>query len=290
MKKVLTIACCLAVICALPAFAGDKNTELNPGFKHISKPNDNAHNQATAGGAGKLINHGGQVLKGAHVVYIFWGWDVSTTDDFVKQVVAFRNSPNGMITHMGMLSQYGATPASSLQGTQADVYDAVPPPALKVTDAMVQGEVNKYFGSSYDANTIYEVLIPNTYYSDDGTGAQSCGGTNLKYCAYHGNGDGVNLPANCKYSIQPYPSCSGCHGISSWTAANDEEHFIVHETRESMTDAQGTAWYDLVGYEADDKCAWGTNLAFLFTDNTADGYTFGYQMEYSNSARACVAK
>jgi hypothetical protein len=136
-------------------------------------------------------------------------------------------------------------------------------------------------------DTIYEVFIPSGYYSDDGTGAQSCGGTNLAYCAYHGNGDNASLSANVKYSIQPYPSCSGCHGLASWTAAQDEEHFIVHETREAMTDARLNAWWDRAGYEADDKCAWGTNLKFLFSE-TSGTHTYGYQMEYSNSARACV--
>jgi hypothetical protein len=61
---------------------------------------------------------------------------------------------------------------------------------------------------------------------------------------------------------------------------------IVHETREAFTDAKGNAFYDRVGYEADDKCAWGTNLAFLF-ESTSDG-TFAYQMEYSNAVRNCV--
>jgi hypothetical protein len=137
-------------------------------------------------------------------------------------------------------------------------------------------------------DTIYEVFIPSGYYSDDGTGATSCGGPNLQYCAYHGNGDGVNLSSSLKYSIQPYPGCSGCHGKASWTAYHDQEHFIVHETRESMTDPQLNAWYDRVGYEADDKCAWGgATLAFLF-DETFGGHTYAYQMEYSNSARNCV--
>ena len=137
-------------------------------------------------------------------------------------------------------------------------------------------------------DTIYEVFIPTGYYSDDGTGAQSCGGTNLKYCAYHGYGNGTNLPSTIKYSIQPYPGCSGCHAKAAWTAFNDQEHFIVHETREAMSDAHLNAWYDRAGYEADDKCAWGgTTLAFLF-DETSGTHTYAYQMEYSNSARNCV--
>ncbi len=33
-------------------------------------------------------------------------------------------------------------------------------------------------------------------------------------------------------------------------------HFMVHETREAVTDPNGNAWYDSSGYEADDKCTW----------------------------------
>jgi hypothetical protein len=49
----------------------------------------------------------------------------------------------------------------------------------------------------------------------------------------------------------------------------------IHETRESVTDSLGTAWFDSKGYEADDKCAWH-NLY----QTTAGG--FWVQPEYSN--------
>lgn len=289
MKKLLMAVFCLAVAAA-PAFAQSK--DLNPGRIHPMPVSDQGvnHYGGGAGGAGNLVDHGGQVLTNAKVVFIFWGWASNTTDSYVQQTIKFRDSQYGMSTHLSMITQYRNAGSTNVKGAQGDVFDSVPPPALKVTDSQVQQEVNKFFGSSYDANTVYEVLIPNGYYSDDGTGAQSCGGTNLKYCAYHGAGDGVNLGANVKYSIQPYPSCSGCHGLASWTAANDQQHFIIHESREAMTDSRGNnsyAWYDSAGYEADDKCAWGTNLKFLFTDATPDG-NFAYQMEYSNQNRACV--
>ena len=289
MKKFSVVVCCLAF--AVSAFAQGVSKDLNNGRIHSMGTSDKEINNHAggAGGAGNLYDHGGQTLNGAKVVFIFWGWPAGSTDPYITEVQAFRDLSTGAVAHMGMLTQYRSSAAASLKGAQADVFDT-PPPSTKVTDAMVQSEVNKFFGSSYDANTVYEVLIPSGYYSDDGTGAQSCGGTNLKYCAYHGAGDGTNLGINVKYSIQPYPSCSSCQGLSGWGAPQNQEHFIVHETREAITDSRGNnsaAWYDLAGYEADDKCAWGRNLAFLFTETTS-GHTFGYQMEYSNAARACV--
>jgi len=291
MKRVFAVLFCAAL--AVSAFG----QELNPGVgKHKLKDKDhdnngNVSNFAKPGGAGQLVDHGGEVLTNAKVVFIFWGWASTTTDNYVKEVISFRDDPNAMMKHIGMLSQYRSTGSTSLKGTQPDVYDAVPPPTAKVTDTMVQAKVAAScaaLSGGCKTDTVYEVFIPSGYFSDDGTGAQSCGGTNLQYCAYHGNGDGISLSASLKYSIQPYPGCSGCHGKAAWTAIQDQKHFLVHETREAMTDARLNAWWDRAGYEADDKCAWGgATLDFLF-DETVGTHLYGYQMEYSNSARNCV--
>jgi hypothetical protein len=289
LKKSLVVVFAFALTAA--AYAGGPSKDLNSGRTHPMPTNaDVEFHGGGAGGAGNLVDHGGEVLTNAKIVYIFWGWASNTTDQYVSEVISFRDDPNAMMRHIGMLSQYRSTGSTSLKGSQPDVFDAVPPPSTKVTDSMVMQKVATSCAAltgGCRTDTIYEVFIPAGYYSDDGTGAQSCGGSNLKYCAYHGNGDNVNLSASIKYSIQPYPSCSGCHGLSGWTAYNDQEHFLVHETREAMTDARLNAWWDNAGYEADDKCAWGTNLKFLFSE-TFNGHTYAYQQEYSNSARNCV--
>ena len=231
---------------------------------------------ATAGG--NLVNHGGPVMPNARVVCIFWGSSWSPSNSLVKEIQSFRTSSVGLLKHTNMLGQYGAS-QSNLNG-QADIFDPTNPSSTRVTDAMVQAEVKKWFAGNYNYSTIYEVFIPSGYYSYD-SGDTSCGGTNLQYCAYHSSfANGSNY---VKYSIEPYPSCSGCQ-VSGWTTAQNAEHFMVHETREAMTDALGNAWYDNTGYEADDKCAWTS----LFTEAPGDGHTYGYQPEWSNSARACV--
>jgi hypothetical protein len=56
---------------------------------------------------------------------------------------------------------------------------------------------------------------------------------------------------------------------------------VTHETREAVTDPTGTAWYDINGAEADDKCAWSPPPFF-----GTGGY--GYQYEWSNKAGACI--
>jgi hypothetical protein len=282
MRKLTSIGLCLVLCAAIPMFGGP--------HKLRSKNNDTSNQNGGAGGAGQLNDHGGPVITDAKVVFIFWGWSSKTTDSYITDIVAFRNSANGLVSHMGMLRQYRNAGSSSVVGSQRDVYDAVAPPTLRVTDAMVQAKVAASCVSlrgGCRTDTIYEVLIPSGYFSDDGSGFTSCGGPNLAYCAYHFFGDGVNLDSSIKYSIEPYPSCFGCTGLPNWTAANDQQHFIVHETREATSDEFLDAWYDNKGFEADDKCAWGRNLQFLFDEVTPDG-TFAYQMEYSNEDKGCV--
>jgi hypothetical protein len=82
-----------------------------------------------------------------------------------------------------------------------------------------------------------------------------------------------------KYAVFPYPNCSGC-SLSSYGLTITDMLTIVgsHEIREAVTDSGDNglnAWYDRVGYEADDKCAWH-NLYQMVNS------TIWVQPEYSN--------
>jgi hypothetical protein len=231
-----------------------------------------------------LTNHGGQVITSAHVIFIFWGpsFNNAASPDFAyaQQLQLFRNQ-FGTTGEFNTITQYtgsnGVVALTNLAGGTADLFDTTTPPA-NVTDAIVQGEVNAYLAShAFDANAVYEVVIPSTSYSSSGT-STSCGGPHLAYCAYHGNFSTGGH--NARYSIEPYPSCSGC-SVSGWTAAQNQEHFVCHETREAVTDPDGTTWWDRSGNEADDKCAWSPT-PFIGSGG------FGYQYEWSNANSGCV--
>jgi hypothetical protein len=198
---------------------------------------------------------------------------------------SFRNQFGSTPEYNTISQYYGADPVSgygniatgSLVG-QADMFDTTTPPT-NVTDATVQSEVKKYVAANgVDYNAIYEVFLPSSSYSSDGT-STSCGGPNLAYCAYHSHyADAAGK--NVKYSIEPWPGCSGC-SVSGFTTAQNQEHFVTHETREAVTDALGNAWFDHRGYEADDKCAWSPS-PFIGTGG------YAYQYEWSNSNSGCV--
>jgi hypothetical protein len=290
MKKVLAVLFTLALTSAV--FAQQHGVELNTAGGNGNGQPANGY-AGSAGGAGNLTYHtNGVVIRNAKVVCIFWGPSFASggaDNGYASQIQAFRNQfgttgeYNTVTQYYGQdpVSGYGNIATANLSGGSADMFDTSTPPQ-NVTDALVQSEVKKYLTThSVDYNTIYEVFTPSSSFSSDGSSG-SCGatgGVTLGYCAYHSHYvDGAGK--NVKYSIEPWPGCSGC-AVSGFTTAQNQEHFVCHETREAVTDALGNAWFDRRGYEADDKCAWSPT-PFIGTGG------FGYQYEWSNANSACV--
>ena len=228
-----------------------------------------------------LTYHGGPVITSAKVVFIFWGpsfANAASPDHLYAQTLQSFRDQYGTTPEYNVITQYSGIQLASLGTGTPDVFDTSMPP-VNVTDAIVQAEVSAYLAShAFDASTIYEVVTPSSSYSSNGS-PTSCGGPNLTYCAYHSAfSSGSNT---VKYSIQPYPSCSGCQ-LPGWTDVQNQQHFVTHETREAVTDSLGNAWSDdSNGFEADDECAW-TPSPFIGTG----GYS--YQYEWSNASSSCV--
>jgi len=279
MKRVfLTFGIAATVVFAARA---DNAPELNrhhfPDKAHAAKPG--------GGGASNLVNHGGPVIVSPRVVAIFWGPTWSSTSDPQQHIVGFFQT-FATSGHMDMLPQYSNAAAGVIGGNLFSTFwnDTSTPPT-NVTDAILQQEVLKYFapvaqgggGGTFDASTIYEVFLPSTSFSSDGT-STSCGGPNLAYCAYHGHFS--SSLGDVKYSSMPWPGCGGCQS-AGFTIAQNFDHFSCHETREAITDEDLNAWFDRRGNEADDKCAWSPTP---FIDPSG----FAYQYEWSNAAGGCV--
>jgi hypothetical protein len=287
MKKVLAVAFVVAGIASFGV--AEENIDLNS--PHVMHAKDFA--KPGGGGSSNLSYHNGPVIHTAKVVFIFWngtnGDGFSTFSGYASTLASFRNQ-FGMTSHYGIIGQYYDTTGNingspNLAAGTADWLDNTNnlPSDGNVTDALVQAEVSRYLAfNTFDNSTAYEVVLPATLqggapvYSSSGT-SDSCGGPHLVYCAYHSHyTSGSNT---VKYSIEPYPSCSGCQA-TGFNDVQNQEHFVTHETRETVTDELGSAWFDRRGNEADDKCAWSP-APFL------DG-TYGYQDEWSNAASGCV--
>jgi len=283
MKRTLVFFAVLLI--ALGAFAQNV-PETNPNTHHF--PVQGWARPGGGGGQNIVYHTGGSVIQVAHVVFIFWGPSfnnpASSDFNYAQQLIGFRNQ-FGTTGEFNTITQYYQNLGSgnqniqltNLAGGSADLFDVTPPPT-NVTDAAVQGEVVKYLTlNAFDNAAVYEVLIPGTSYSSDGT-STSCGGPSLAYCAYHGHFS--NSGHDVKYAIGPYPGCSGCQS-AGFADYQNAEHFICHETREAVTDPDLNAWFDRRGNEADDKCAWSP-APFIGTGG------YAYQYEWSNANNGCV--
>ena len=275
-----TLALMVALVLAAPALA-ERVTEVNG--RHVQL----YPSKGRAAGHGlrqksNLSYHNGPVIHAARVVSIFWGaeWGTETNPSQVAQHIMSFFGQFGTNSQYKVITQYydasGSIQLTNLTATHW--FDPSPPPT-SVTDLDVRNEVIKALTSSsvgLDRDTVYEVFLPSTSYATYGSW-NSCGGPNLQFCAYHSNFSYAGL--DLKFSSMPYPSCGGCQW-PGWTVAQNIDHFACHETREAVTDPDGTAWYDRQGSEADDKCSWSPS-PFLVNG-------FGYQYEWSNLKSGCV--
>ena len=275
------VAIVIGILLVATSAHAERVTELNG--RHVQL----YPSKSRAAGLGKskpanLSYHNGPVIKRAAVVPIFWGpsatWGTSTTPSPLGQHIIDFFAQFGTTPQYNVITEYYDAGGSIQSGTLTTTYvvDNSTPPT-NVSDAAIQAEVAKIVGQiGASAGTVYEVFLPPTSYASYGS-ANSCGGPNLQFCAYHSNftASGTSL----KYASMPYPSCNGCRW-TGFTDAQNFDHFSSHETREAVTDPEGSAWYDRQGYEADDKCAWSPS-PFL-----VNGY--GYQYEWSNLQGGCV--
>src|ERR1051326_8130471 len=226
-----------AVILFSTSAMAERIWELNG--KHVQAlPHRRAPGGRHGGGASSpnVSYHNGPVIHAAKVVPIFWGpsatWGINGSPSALAQSVINFFVQFGTTGQYNVITQYydfgGSVQLSSLT-TRYWIDNSTPP--TNVTDAALESEVVKAIGQvGLDASTVYEVLLPPTSYASFGT-YTSCGGTNLTFCAYHGNFSYGG--ADVKYASLPYPSCSGCQW-SGWTAAQNFEHFACHETREAV--------------------------------------------------------
>ncbi|MCA1825631.1 MAG: hypothetical protein ABR567_13885 [Myxococcales bacterium] len=279
MKKPALAFAAAAFISAGVAVAS-RSTELNnPSPRQFPTQERFVHEYASSGAGGNLVNHGGPTITSAHVVAIFWGPSWQTADSGLASTLAGYIANYGTTGEYNVITQYSGIQRSALATDNPAVWYDTSTPPTNVTDAAIQGEASKYISQyGFDSSAIYEVFLPSSSYSSNGT-RTSCGGPNLYYCAYHGNF--AASVGDVKYASMPYPSCGGCQS-AGFNAAQNFEHFISHETREAVTDADGTAWFDRRGYEADDKCAWSPTP---FIDPVTQ---YAYQYEWSNANSGCV--
>ncbi|HEX4919253.1 MAG TPA: hypothetical protein VFV92_00750, partial [Candidatus Bathyarchaeia archaeon] len=217
----LLVSLILAVVSSAPMALSQKAERFNPFPRHFPTKQRFVVEFAARGGGSNLSYHNGPVLTNAYVIPIYWGptWGSGGRDNSISISLSNYIDGNGTTGDPGfgltgeynVITQYYETGPvyivkSNLGAMGGAIYDSSTPPT-NVTDADVQAEVLKVTKNTPRTDTIYEVFLPASSYSSDGS-ATSCGGPNLTYCAYHG--DFLYSGLDVKYASMPYPSCGGC--------------------------------------------------------------------------------
>ena len=321
--KLLSIAGALALTLSAPmaqiAFAHDDrpgSSQDAPEIDNTDAPGHNrqgghvrmhfATNAVRAARTNNLTYHGGNVMTSVMVYTIYWqpagsvfaaGYQTLLNRYYTDvNASAFYNI--NVQYYQGSTTKLFMTNSSTFAGTWTDTtaYTGGRGSAANpLTDADIQGAVSRAItanGWVADGTAQFVVFT--------GKGIESCydavdctpGTSHPVYCAYHS--DFISGGRDIIYSNMPYGATwgSSCRSFSVSPNGNldadTEISTASHEHFESATDPFGTAWYDRLGNENGDKCAYNYGTISANGSNiTMGGNPYIIQQEWSNSAGGC---
>ena len=292
---------------------------------HRPRPSDFASTPFASGG--NLLYHGGPVMQTNTTYTIYWLPAGQTMSANYQGIINgfFRNVATGSglnSTVYGSDTQYymGSNPqlfvqnSSSYGGSYVDTTSPIPGGNCNgqyaasiashltgcVSDAQIENEIEHVLGVTGwtpGPNKLFLLFTPRSVGSCVDTFSGTCAYT--YYCAYHS--DYVDANGDVLYTNQPYPETTqlgmapvcdtGQHPNGDWADAT--LNVASHEQNEAITDPDGNAWFDSVGNENGDKCAWTFGTALGSTGsgqyNTVIGTGKYYlQQEWSNASSSCV--
>ena len=125
------------------------------------------------------------------------------------------------------------------------------------------------------------------------------------FCAYHNSVDFKDI-GHVLYTVEPFQNVGGCSvrpGTPNGQLVDSTDNSLSHETFETITDPDGTAWFNftaviLGGAEIGDECSFFVVLpispkmvAGFFDPSvfTIGNHRYGVQPEYANSEHACAS-
>ncbi len=259
-------------------------------------------------GSGDLINHGGPEMLTNKTYSIFWipaGQTVSahyvqTINQYFQDVAADSGlSTNVYATdtqYSGIL--YNSTFGGTYTDTAAFPANYCTPygtgASVCLSDAQLQAEIDKVITSQgwvRNSTDMFFIFTPKNVESYDPSG----GYTFRSYCAYHGVTSSGAIYANMPYSVTSIPQYTGSCTTGQYPNGDDADatlNVTSHEHNEAITDFHLNAWYDSLGYEDGDKCAWDFGVvsgpAGAEYNQTINGHHYFLQREYSNDGHACL--
>jgi len=269
-----------------PRFDNNGN-ELNHGEAKPGGP-------STAATGTGISYHGGPLLTSAtKVAAVYWSSSVIYTGGPTPGTTGSGSGDGSLVGYF--LNHIGGSPYFNINSTYynsagthvANVVSytqfyanntSVPASGASVSDAAMLSMLQTAFNTgklTYDSGTLYNIFTKGTVNLGGGFGTQ--------YCAYHSWGTVTvgGVARTVLYSAMPddYAKPSACS--SGLAAANGDPHadaevsVLVHEIEETTTDMNGNAWYDSVGNENADKCAWNYGSTFTTASGGVANVTLG---------------
>ncbi len=223
--------------------------------------------------------------------------------------------PEGFLRDLGrsefihVVDQYTGVTGDHRYGVGQDYAAVLPAPSANFSTApLTDSDLLAYVylaaktGGQVGYGHIYHVFLPQgTDECFDATFSVCYSPDNLtafKFCAYHGSVDFSDI-GHVLYTVEPFQQTPGCQvaaGTPNGQLADSTNDVLSHETFETITDPDGTAWFEvlgaaLAGSEIGDECVFlaydGTNSS-LPTLWSAGRHTYATQPEYDNQRHGCT--
>jgi hypothetical protein len=284
---------------------------LREGKTSTARPAETASDAPTLSGAprypGDLSYQGGQVVEHAqsHDVYVLnkavgctdsscWG----NPERFLKDLAGSE--------FIHITDQYVGESGNNRYtlGTSAKVTFKLP--SVPLTDLDIQAVVHAVASLTHQTgyDHIYHVFLPpGTDECFDSTDTQCYSPDNLSvfaFCAYHSSTDFSDI-GHVLYSVEPYQNTAGCNDSPQTTGgqlAGSTDDTLSHELFETITDPDGTAWFNTVSLslfqqEIGDECVFikftpaGAEYGDPPTFNIGER-KYAVQAEYDNLGHSCA--
>jgi hypothetical protein len=275
------------VICAGTAWADGKDEEDIPQIppdaaggtlqRGVPPSNLPGHAKNNSSGNGNLIDHGGPVLPTSNVYYIWWGSLSVWPGDAYAGLTSLAGGFNGSVFMSDIFPQYMRGAGVSTKFVNSLYDGSTTPPSRGPSTSTIVKEACKVIGGkglTADPTALYVVLTDNFPHG-------------VNYCAWHswGSCNGQTIQVAYMPNTTGVTGCNdavySCNAYSPGT--NSIANVLSHEFSESITDPDGTAWYDNSGNEIGDKCAWTFSACVTLTTGS-----WQLQREWSNAVHGCI--
>lgn len=325
LGRLCAAALLLALVPATAAASVPAPNPLDHGFVPVLKPDGQvapapASPAGVSGDSETLIYHGGAVSPSSTVYAIFWdppgspGHFAQGYKNLISAYFVDLAAASGHPTNTNEIAQqYTDTLGGGHRASYAVRYggsfdettpyptsgQCVAPNGDSVclnddsTHNQIQHEVTSFantHGLPIDLTHVYFVFTPAGVSSCDG--ADSC--SYESFCAYHRFSDAPGVPLYTNQPDDAVPACGGDLDRPNHNDADSTLSAVAHEHIETLTDPQGTAWWDAGGDEIGDICAYTYGAELGGPDGAQynqliNGHPYQLQQEYSNALGDCMS-